>query len=867
MTRSDDVVRPTPAYSAGVSVELGEHPRRIGHYRILRLLGQGGMGVVYLAEQTEPVRREVALKVLKTGGGSELVLARFETERQALAVMEHPGITKVYDAGITENGWPYFVMERVGGVPLTEYADTHRLTIAERIALFVQVCRAVQHAHHKGIIHRDLKPSNVLVAETDGVPQCKVIDFGIAKAMETADTERLTATGLTHGTPAYMSPEQGFGDGIDVDTRSDVYSLGVLLYELLAGVLPFDPDVFRGLALVAQHASVEPPSPGTRFAALSAPDQQRLAALRRTEPAALRRVLDGDLRWIVLQALEKERERRYETPNSFAEDLEHHLADEPVVARPPTGTYRARKFVRRHRGGVAFAASIAVLLVGFSAAVTVQAQRLARARATAVARQAQAEDLVSFMLGDLHGRLATVGRLDLLDDVGKKALAYFAAVRESELTDGELYRRSEALRQLGQVRVEQGDLDAAMHVFAQSLALAEPLARRDPLNGQWQLGLGASHFWVGFIEWRHNEYERALSHFVPYLRITQALVARAPDSLTYRQELAEANSNIGSVKESQGDLRGALEAFRATLALKDDLVRRAPANVDFLLDLGHTYNTVAVAQRKLGDLADAERSFRAELATRETLVARDSGNQSYQRYAASSHVFVGQVLLARGDVRGAIAEMGAGRAMQARVAARDTANAEMQWLLAIAEQGLGSTLLEAGETAAALATLQGAMARFAAVSAGAPTNRPWKADLARSRMLTGQALHAAGRAAEALAMERLALATLDTTLVHRPGDQLLRETVTEAYLTLGDVLAREHDAPGAARAWARALTTIDSTARATATTDQVALRGEALLRLRHTNEARPVIAELERRGYRRPRWIALVHVPRRTPSP
>src|SRR6266850_637243 len=245
---------PDAALTMGSSLELGEHPRRIGPYRILRLLGQGGMGVVYLAEQTEPVRREVAIKILKTGIDSDRFLARFEAERQALAVMEHPGITKVFDAGITETGWPYFVMERVSGVPLTEYADAHRLTVADRVRLFAQICRAVQHAHQKGIIHRDLKPSNVLVTESDGAPLCKIIDFGIAKATE-GDTARLTQTGLSVGTPAYMSPEQATASDLDVDTRADVYSLGVVLYELLAGVLPFDAGALGALGLMARHAS------------------------------------------------------------------------------------------------------------------------------------------------------------------------------------------------------------------------------------------------------------------------------------------------------------------------------------------------------------------------------------------------------------------------------------------------------------------------------------------------------------------------------------------------------------------------------------------------------------------------------------
>src|SRR6187549_1218228 len=236
----DESLATTPGLSLGTSVDLVDSPSRIGPYRILGVLGTGGMGVVYLAEQVEPIRREVAIKVLRTTDDSDLVVARFNAERQALAVLDHPNITKVFDAGITENGWPYFVMERVTGVPLGEYVSTRRLTIEDRLKLFEQVCRAIQHAHQKGIIHRDIKPSNVLVTTIDDAPVCKVIDFGIAKATQGDGGARLTMTGVSVGTPAYMSPEQAAGSSLDVDTRSDIYSLGVVLYELIAGILPFE---------------------------------------------------------------------------------------------------------------------------------------------------------------------------------------------------------------------------------------------------------------------------------------------------------------------------------------------------------------------------------------------------------------------------------------------------------------------------------------------------------------------------------------------------------------------------------------------------------------------------------------------------
>src|SRR5512138_3470245 len=474
----DETVVTPSTVSLGTSVELVDRPTRIGPYRILEVLGTGGMGVVYLAEQLEPVRREVAVKVLRTFDDSGLVVARFNAERQALAVLDHPNITKVFDAGITENGWPYFVMERVTGVPLGEYVTTHVLSIRERLQLFGQVCRAVQHAHQKGIIHRDIKPSNVLVTTIDDAPVCKVIDFGIAKATQRDTSVRLTMTGTNVGTPAYMSPEQASGSSLDVDTRSDIYSLGVVLYELLAGLLPFDTSL-PPMRVLAHHVNVEFVAPSIRVAALAPDVQARLAAQCRTDAHGHLRALAGDLDWITLKALEKERDRRYQTATELASDIERHLANRPVSASPPSRVYLARKFVRRHRLAVAFAATTALLVIGGAVAIAAQARRVSLARAVAVQRQTQAEELINFMLGDLHTRLSAIGGLDVLEKIGKKAQSYFEAVPESDLSDQERFRRSQALSQIGQVRVDQGDFAGALPLFRQSLSLVSALTRRD----------------------------------------------------------------------------------------------------------------------------------------------------------------------------------------------------------------------------------------------------------------------------------------------------------------------------------------------------------------------------------------------------
>jgi serine/threonine protein kinase len=403
--RAADFLEPTIAItqSSGtlrIAPPPSEKPGdQIGHYKIREQIGEGGCGVVYVAEQIEPVRRRVALKVIKLGMDTRNVMARFEAERQALAMMDHPNIARVLDAGATETGRPYFVMELVRGIKITDYCDQNHLNIKQRIELFIQVCHAVQHAHQKGVVHRDIKPSNILVTLHDGVPVPKVIDFGIAKATEGRLTDLTVYTELHQfiGTPAYMSPEQAEMSGLDIDTRSDIYSLGVLLYELLTGRTPFDAQELVRSGLDQMRRTIreqEPLKPSTRLSTLIHADLTEVAKRHGAEPPRLVHLIRGDLDWIVMKALEKDRTRRFETANGLAADLQRFLGNEPVEARPPSSVYRLQKLVRRNKTIVAATAAVFTALVlglGLSLYLFAKERAALRLEKTALTRAVAAE--------------------------------------------------------------------------------------------------------------------------------------------------------------------------------------------------------------------------------------------------------------------------------------------------------------------------------------------------------------------------------------------------------------------------------------------------------------------------------------------
>ena len=528
---------------------------RLGPYRLLEVLGEGGFGTVYLAEQSEPVQRRVALKLLKPGMDSRQVLARFDQERQALALMDHPGIAKVFDAGTSAAGRPFFVMEWVQGEPITAWCDRRRLPIRGRLELFAQLCAAVQHAHTKGVIHRDLKPSNILVSEVDGQPLAKVIDFGIAKATsgQLSGSALLTEHLQMIGTPEYMSPEQA-GGSLDIDTRTDVYALGVLLYELLTGVLPFDSKSLRAAALgeVARIIrEVDPPRPSTRLST-SSEILSTVAASRATEPARLTSALRGDLDCIVMKALEKERARRYETAQGLAQDVRRYLSGDVVLAAPPGTAYRLRKFVRRHRLSVAAASAVAAALVLGLAGTAWQA-KVASERAHELR---QVSDFQQKMLSQVD---PTTAGVRLTEDVTRR---FAAALEKARLPEAERIAQAEAFRR-SWARVNATDTAAALidvTILQPAVkAIDEQFKDQPVVDAQLRQALADRYRKLGLLDASVPLQESALA------TRRRVLGEGHPDTLTSIDSLGLLLQDQGRLAEAEPYCREALERRRRAL--------------------------------------------------------------------------------------------------------------------------------------------------------------------------------------------------------------------------------------------------------------------------------------------------------------
>ncbi len=567
-------------------------PRRpsVPNYRILRQLGAGAMGEVYLAEQQRPFRRQVAIKVIRLGRATHDVVARFESERQALALMNHPNIAAVFDAGETAQGRPFFAMEMVDGESITEYCDRHRCTPSQRLELFLQVCEGVQHAHQKGVIHRDLKPSNVLVTVLDDKPVPKIIDFGLVKAVAQPLSENATSTvlGAIVGTPVYMSPEQVEVSGLDIDTRSDVYCLGVLLYELLVGVVPFGGVAAIQLKIGDSAA----PRPSVRVASLGAPGQA-IGSNRRTELKSLARQLQGDLDCIILKTIERDRGRRYATANALAVDIRRHLANEPVVASPPSNIYRARKFVRRHRLAVAATVMVLIALLSGVVGATVGLARAVRAERRASAEAETARQVSDFMV-DLF-RLSNPEQAQG-ETITARAILDQGARRIRRELDGQPLTKARLLDTIGGVYRNLGLFDQAAVLIEEALEIRRNLLASDSLE------LAESRQSLGHLYSLQGRYGEAQTLIEQALTVREG--ALGPDDARVADSLA----TLGRGLASQGQHDQAEPRLRRVLA-----IRRRTLGPDHP-DVADSLNALAVFYWRRGSYAESERLYKEALA-------------------------------------------------------------------------------------------------------------------------------------------------------------------------------------------------------------------------------------------------------------
>jgi eukaryotic-like serine/threonine-protein kinase len=606
----------------GGRTETQEGPgARIGPYQLLQEIGAGGMGAVFLAVQHEPVQRQVALKLIKPGLDSRQVLARFEAERQALALMDHPNIAHVLDAGTTESGRPYFVMELVTGVTITRYCDERRLTPRERLELFLPVCQAVQHAHQKGIVHRDLKPSNVLVTLYDGQPVPKVIDFGIAKATgpKQADQTMFTQVGQIVGTLEYMSPEQAELNQHDIDTRSDVYALGLLLYELLTGTTPLERKRLKeapSLEVLRLVRDEEPPRPSTRLS--STEELPAIAAARGLEPKKLSRQVRGELDWIVMKCLEKNRNRRYDTANSLAKDIERYLHDEPVQACPPSAAYRLRKFVRRNRTAVAAAVAAVGLLVLAVLGLTISNLRITQEQALTKKERDEAEANFrkarkavddQFRLVSQSTLFEAPGFQSLRKDLLESALKYYQDFLRQRPDDPELQAEvAAAYLRLYQIHeaIDGSYSPDAMGKLEKGIEILEKLLREHPDDA----GL-YSHL-AGFAKGGrslHAVYSAAGAQAAPFelislfqraARIWENYVKNNPTEIGFQIDLSAFYIALQVIQASAGQPAEAVDSVRKALAIREKITRENPKIPEYRAELAHTHEALGRRLRQAG---------------------------------------------------------------------------------------------------------------------------------------------------------------------------------------------------------------------------------------------------------------------------
>jgi hypothetical protein len=826
---------------------------RIGRYKLLQKIGEGGCGAVWMAEQEEPVRRRVALKVIKLGMDTKAVIARFEAERQALALMEHPNIAMVFDAGATETGRPFFVMELVRGIAITKYCDENGLSTSQRLKLFTQVCHAVQHAHQKGIIHRDIKPSNILVTLHDGVPVPKVIDFGIAKATQGRLTDRTLFTAFEQfiGTPAYMSPEQAEMSGIDIDTRSDIYSLGVLLYELLSGRPPFDPKSLleAGLDEIRRVIrEVDPPKPSTNLSTLTVTDRLLVAKLRGTDPSRLSLLLRGDLDWIVMKAMEKSRVRRYETPTELAADIERHLRDEPVVACPPSRAYLLGKLIRRHRLACMAGAAVAIALLAGTVISTWQAVRATRAERAASRERARAEDLLAFMLGDLRTQLAKIGRLELLEAVGDKAMAYFASRDARDLDDSTLALHARALTQIGEIQMDKARYAEATLAFSEAYRRATALATRHPQDGEMLFARGQAEYWNGFVHWKRGELAAAGDWMNRYHDTCVALVALDPSRAAWRSELAYGQHNLAVLRQERGEFAAARTDFLAELATLEKMSAANPGDLELRFRIADGHSWLGSLAEQQGEFTEASTQYSAQTTQLEQLVKAEPFTARWRFRLADALVLQTEIKTVAGHFSTAADPLTEARRLLDELVAHDSSN--RRWRITDLNASLKAAMLarQRADLPTAARLVGEVRPKLEELSEAEPSDRSFVRWLVTAWRLEAQLRLAAGRPEAATAAARAV----------ELGEKLIREgRATDAdvgecalaSVVAGEIAAKAGDDQAARQLWKRAANLLGPRLPGSRDWRLLDPAARAFAWLGDAKEAQAVIAQLELLGY------------------
>ena len=784
----------------------------IGPYKLLEQIGEGGFGIVYMADQQAPVRRRVALKIIKPGMDTKQVLARFEAELQALALMDHPNIARVLDAGATDSGRPYFVMELVRGVPITDYCDQNNLAVHERLDLFVQVCHAVQHAHQKGIIHRDIKPSNVLVTMHDGRPVPKVIDFGVAKAINQQLTQETIFTRFAEmiGTPLYMSPEQAEMTSLDIDTRSDIYSLGVLLYELLTGTTPFEKERLKQAAFDEIRRIIreeEPAKPSTRISTLG-DNSAAVAAHRHADPHRLGQLMRGDLDWIVMKALEKDRTRRYETANGLAMDLQRHLADEPVLAGPPSAAYRFRKFARRNRAALAMAAVVTVALLLGIVGTTWQAIRAKSERDRAVAdraaeadqrREAEANFQKARAAVDEYFTLVSESKLldvpglqPLRKDLLEAALRFYEKFAVERTDDpGVLADLAVTHLRVAEVYLTFGRTDDTLASLAKALDVIDRLRRDYPAATEQRRRLAG--YWKGSRTAQKADPSApsdglaALKLIERQVDTWQRLADENPTEIGFQSDLAAIYAHLGQLLDYERPADAAIFSEKSAQIL-EKLVRDHPKVPEYRADLARVYETLIGTFGRLGRSADSESAFHRSLEINEQLAADFPNVPQYRVDLAMNLKQLGVRLKEKGDPEHAVAAHRRATDLMKGLVTDFPAVPLYRSLLTSIANDLLTLAKEPGQHQQEAEKLyRELMANVTQLAAENPEQHDqyWQSVTASNYMDLAKLFQKGGQPKEAEKVIRQGIGILEKLVTDRPNDRISRNSLAECYQILG----------------------------------------------------------------------------------